>query len=75
VITDGLTLEEAEAKLHSLKHSDETKWWYAYAHGHGCSMATEQVDLFVSIIEQARELREFIRREKAVVAARARLAA
>jgi hypothetical protein len=71
VIANGLTLEEAEARLHRLKHSDETKWWYAYAHGHGCSMATGQVDLFVAIIEQASELRDFIRHEKARLAAEA----
>jgi hypothetical protein len=64
VITEDLTLEEAEAKLHDLKHSDETRWWFAYAHGHGCSMATGQVDIFVRIIEQANELRDFIERRR-----------
>lgn len=66
MIPDGLTLQEAEARLYDLKHSDETKWWYAYAHGHGCSMATGQVDMFMQIIEQANELRDFIRLEKAL---------
>ena len=68
MIPDGLTLEQAEAKLDQLKHSDETKWWYAYAHGHGCSMATGQVDAFMDIIEQANELRDFIQLEKALKA-------
>jgi hypothetical protein len=67
--TDGLTLEEAQAKLHNLRHGEQTKWYYAYAKGHGCSMATGQVDLFMAIIEQERQLTEVIRREKALRAA------
>jgi hypothetical protein len=74
-MTDELTLDEAQAKLHNLRHGDETKWYYAYAKGHGCSMATAQVDLFMAILDQERELTEFIRREKALRAGREHLAA
>lgn len=60
-----MTLEEAEAKRHNLVHG-EGKWWFAYAHGHGCSMATGQVDTFVAINDQYEELTAFIRRERAL---------
>jgi len=73
--THGMTLEEAEAKLHNLIHGERTKWWYAYAHGHGCSMATDQVDIFQAILAQERQLREVIRRERALRDAAASLAA
>jgi hypothetical protein len=65
-----LTLEEAEAKLRNLTHG-EGAWWYAYAMGSGCAMATGQVDIFMRIIEQADELRSFIRRERNLRATRA----
>jgi hypothetical protein len=64
-----LTLEEAEAKLHNLVHGEHAMW-FAYAMGHGCSMNTGQVDMFVSIIDQYNELRDFIRREKNLRAGR-----
>jgi len=66
--TDGLTLEEAEAKLHALINSEETKYWYAYATGHGCSMATGEVDIYVEILDYERRLRELISIEKAYAA-------
>ncbi|HEY4280856.1 MAG TPA: hypothetical protein VGM91_21755 [Conexibacter sp.] len=66
--TDGLSLDEAEAKLHNLIHSDETKFWYAYASGHGCSMATGEVDIYMEILDYERRLRELINLEKAYAA-------
>lgn len=66
--TDGLTLAEAEAELHALIHSDETKYWYAYASGHGCSMATGDVDIYTEILDYERRLRDLISIEKAFAA-------
>lgn len=64
-----MTLEDAQAKLHNLIHG-EGKWHFAYAMGHGCSMATAQVDTHMLIIKQYDELTSFIRREKALRAQR-----
>lgn len=71
---DKITVEEAEAKLHNLMYG-EGKWYFAYAMGHGCSMDTGRVDIFMAIIEQYNELRDFIRREKALSAQRERAVA
>jgi hypothetical protein len=66
--THDLTLEEAEAKLDALINSEETKYWYAYASGHGCSMATGEVSIYVEILDYERRLRELISLEKAFAA-------
>jgi len=73
MIKNGLTLEGAQAKLHRLQNSQQTRRWYASAHaGRGASRATRDVEIHAAMIEQARELTDFIRREQAIRARRAR---
>ncbi|MGH9961872.1 MAG: hypothetical protein ACREBC_32890, partial [Pyrinomonadaceae bacterium] len=57
----AMTREEASQELHDLMHGESTRWWYAFAMGHGCSIANENDEIMQAIRKQDTMLRSIIR--------------
>jgi hypothetical protein len=60
---DMLRAEQASAELHELMHG-ETKWLYAFAFGHGCTLQARGDDVYTAIRERDAQLRAIIAEHK-----------
>lgn len=56
----AMSRAEASKRLHNLMHGEKTKWWYAYAMGHGCSIENGSDEIMQAIREEDALLREII---------------
>lgn len=60
----AMTREEASARLLELMHGEKTKWWYAYAMGHGCTTEDGSDEIMQSIRDEDALLRSIIRGDR-----------